>query len=36
MGPAAGALANAIFDATGQRMREMPIAGDVLRKLIDV
>ncbi|POM14961.1 Nicotinate dehydrogenase subunit B [Burkholderia cepacia] len=35
MGPTAGALANAIFDATGQRMREMPFAGDGLRKRID-
>ncbi|RQS68213.1 xanthine dehydrogenase family protein molybdopterin-binding subunit [Burkholderia sp. Bp8963] len=35
MGPTAGALANAIFDATGQRMREMPFAGDALRKRID-
>ena len=31
----AGALANAIFDATGQRMREMPFAGDALRQRID-
>ncbi|WP_431822988.1 molybdopterin cofactor-binding domain-containing protein [Burkholderia sp. F1] len=35
MGPTAGALANAIFDATGQRMREMPFAGDGLRQRID-
>ncbi|MGU7782095.1 molybdopterin cofactor-binding domain-containing protein [Burkholderia sp. PU8-34] len=35
MGPTAGALANAIFDATGQRMREMPFGGEGLRKRID-
>lgn len=35
MGPTAGALANAIFDATGQRPREMPFAGEGLRKRID-
>ncbi|KML61807.1 hypothetical protein VL15_04755 [Burkholderia cepacia] len=35
MGPTAGALANAVFDATGQRLREMPFAGDGLRKRID-
>jgi CO/xanthine dehydrogenase Mo-binding subunit len=35
MGPTAGALANAIFDATGQRMREMPFAGDRLWKRVD-
>jgi nicotinate dehydrogenase subunit B len=36
MGPTAGALANALFDATGKRVREMPLAGDSLRQLIDV
>ncbi|MBB2931401.1 xanthine dehydrogenase family protein molybdopterin-binding subunit [Paraburkholderia silvatlantica] len=36
MGPAAGALANALFDATGKRVREMPLAGDALKKLIEV
>lgn len=36
MGPTAGALANALFDATGKRVREMPLAGENLRKLIDV
>ncbi|QBR02005.1 xanthine dehydrogenase family protein molybdopterin-binding subunit [Paraburkholderia pallida] len=36
MGPTAGALGNAIFDATGKRLREMPLAGDGLRKLIEV
>src|SRR6185437_12877380 len=35
MGPTAGALANATFDATGYRVREMPFAGDRLRKHID-
>ncbi|ABB08550.1 xanthine dehydrogenase family protein molybdopterin-binding subunit [Burkholderia lata] len=35
MGPTAGALANAIFDATGQRLREMPFAGERLRRRID-
>jgi CO/xanthine dehydrogenase Mo-binding subunit len=36
MGPTAGALANALFDATGKRLRDMPLAGDRLRELIDV
>ncbi|WP_321839734.1 xanthine dehydrogenase family protein molybdopterin-binding subunit [Paraburkholderia bannensis] len=36
MGPTAGALGNALFDATGQRVREMPLAGDTLRRLIEV
>jgi nicotinate dehydrogenase subunit B len=36
MGPTAGALANAIFDATGQRLRELPFAGERLRARIDV
>jgi nicotinate dehydrogenase subunit B len=36
MGPTAGALANAIFDATGKRVREMPLAGDSLRRQIEV
>ncbi|PQV44857.1 molybdopterin cofactor-binding domain-containing protein [Paraburkholderia sp. BL21I4N1] len=36
MGPAAGALGNALFDATGQRLRDMPLAGESLRKRIDV
>ena len=35
MGPTAGALANALFDATGYRAREMPLAGEHLRKQID-
>ncbi|WP_179400921.1 xanthine dehydrogenase family protein molybdopterin-binding subunit [Burkholderia guangdongensis] len=35
MGPTAGALANAIFDATGQRMRDMPFAGEKLRERMD-
>jgi CO/xanthine dehydrogenase Mo-binding subunit len=35
MGPTAGALANALFDATGKRLRDMPLAGDRLRELID-
>ncbi|MBP0588148.1 xanthine dehydrogenase family protein molybdopterin-binding subunit [Paraburkholderia sp. LEh10] len=36
MGPTAGALVNALFDATGKRVREMPLAGDTLRRLIEV
>ncbi|WP_144149183.1 xanthine dehydrogenase family protein molybdopterin-binding subunit [Paraburkholderia sp. BCC1884] len=36
MGPTAGALANALFDATGKRLRDMPLAGERLRKMIDV
>ncbi|PCE33452.1 xanthine dehydrogenase family protein molybdopterin-binding subunit [Burkholderia ubonensis] len=35
MGPTAGALANALFDATGMRVREMPLAGDALRRRIE-
>ncbi|MDB5788562.1 xanthine dehydrogenase family protein molybdopterin-binding subunit [Caballeronia mineralivorans] len=35
MGPTAGAIANALFDATGQRLRQMPLAGDGLRQVID-
>jgi len=35
MGPTAGALANALFDATGKRVRDMPLAGDALRRQID-
>lgn len=35
MGPTAGALGNALFDATGKRMRDMPLAGENLRRLID-
>jgi len=34
MGPTAGAIGNALFDATGQRLRDMPLAGERLRKLI--
>jgi len=34
MGPTSGAIANAIFDATGKRLREMPLAGESLRRLI--
>lgn len=34
MGPTAGAIGNALFDATGQRMRDMPLAGERLRNLI--
>ncbi len=36
MGPTAGALGNALFDATGKRLRDMPLAGESLHKLIDV
>jgi len=36
MGPTAGALANALFDATGERVRDMPLAGDALRRRIEV
>ncbi|MDR8399985.1 molybdopterin-dependent oxidoreductase [Paraburkholderia sp. USG1] len=36
MGPTAGALGNALFDATGKRLRDLPLAGEGLRKLIDV
>lgn len=36
MGPTAGALGNALFDATGKRLRDLPLAGESLRKLIDV
>lgn len=36
MGPTAGALGNALFDASGKRVRDMPLAGDSLRKLIEV
>lgn len=35
MGPTAGALANALFDATGLRIREMPLAGDALRRRME-
>ncbi len=32
MGPTAGALANAVFNATGQRLREMPLSGTSLKQ----
>ncbi|KVE45582.1 xanthine dehydrogenase family protein molybdopterin-binding subunit [Burkholderia sp. BDU5] len=35
MGPTAGAIANALFDATGKRLRDMPLGGDKLRELIE-
>ena len=35
MGPTAGALANALFDATGKRLRQMPLGGDSLRQQIE-
>ncbi|MFM0478689.1 xanthine dehydrogenase family protein molybdopterin-binding subunit [Paraburkholderia strydomiana] len=35
MGPTAGAIANALFDATGKRLRDMPLAGESLRRQID-
>ncbi|KWR89904.1 xanthine dehydrogenase family protein molybdopterin-binding subunit [Cupriavidus sp. IDO] len=34
MGPTAGAIGNALFDATGVRLRDMPLAGDRLRAAI--
>ncbi|PZP35871.1 MAG: aldehyde dehydrogenase [Roseateles depolymerans] len=34
MGPTAGALANALFDATGVRARELPMAGERLRRAL--
>jgi nicotinate dehydrogenase subunit B len=36
MGPTAGALGNALFDATGKRLRDMPLAGESLRSQINV
>jgi nicotinate dehydrogenase subunit B len=36
MGPTAGAIANALFDATGKRLRDMPLGGDSLRRQIDM
>jgi CO/xanthine dehydrogenase Mo-binding subunit len=36
MGPTAGAIANALFDATGKRLRDMPLAGESLRRQINV
>ena len=36
MGPTAGALGNALFDATGKRLRDMPLGGESLRRQIDV
>jgi CO/xanthine dehydrogenase Mo-binding subunit len=36
MGPTAGALANALFDATGKRLRQMPLGGENLRRQIEV
>jgi CO/xanthine dehydrogenase Mo-binding subunit len=35
-GPVAAALANAIFDAVGVRIRHLPLAGDTLRKATEV
>ncbi|KAA1014310.1 xanthine dehydrogenase family protein molybdopterin-binding subunit [Paraburkholderia panacisoli] len=35
MGPTAGALGNALFDATGKRLRDMPLGGDNLRRQSD-
>jgi len=35
-GPVAAALANAIFDAVGVRIRHLPLAGDTLRKATQV
>ena len=36
MGPAAGALGNALFDATGKRLRNLPLGGESLRRQIEV
>lgn len=36
MGPTAGALGNALFDATGKRWRDLPLAGDNLRRAISL
>jgi CO/xanthine dehydrogenase Mo-binding subunit len=35
MGPTAAALGNALFDATGKRLRDMPLGGESLRRQID-
>ncbi|CAN7799247.1 molybdopterin-dependent oxidoreductase [Paraburkholderia hospita] len=35
MGPTAGAIGNALFNATGKRLRDMPLGGDNLRRQID-
>lgn len=34
MGPTAGALGNALYDATGKRFRDLPLAGERLRQAI--
>lgn len=34
MGPTAGAIGNAVFDATGVRLRDMPLGGESLRARI--
>lgn len=34
MGPTAGAIGNALFDATGKRLRDMPLGGERLRREI--
>ncbi|MGI4860025.1 MAG: molybdopterin cofactor-binding domain-containing protein [Janthinobacterium lividum] len=36
MGPTAGAIANALRDATGQRFRDLPLAGEKLRRAIEI
>ncbi|WP_341316645.1 molybdopterin cofactor-binding domain-containing protein [Paraburkholderia sp. IMGN_8] len=36
MGPTAGAIGNALFDATGKRLRDMPLGGDNLRRQIEI
>ncbi|OXC75335.1 xanthine dehydrogenase family protein molybdopterin-binding subunit [Caballeronia sordidicola] len=35
MGPTAGALGNALFDASGKRLRDMPLAGESLRRQLE-
>lgn len=35
IGPTAGAIGNALFDATGHRLRDMPLAGERAKNLID-
>jgi CO/xanthine dehydrogenase Mo-binding subunit len=34
MGPTAGAIGNALFNATGERLRDLPLAGESLKARI--